>query len=166
MMKRKENEGNQLPNIVPVKWSAIYSKLTMDIEYNTFSWCGSHLCQVILKSFNAWQCYSLETYTLCTFYHFYGHKYLQAMRVTLTLEVGTWVLHTVTVRTRMCISNLSWKWVPSNWKSDLRVSLQHFQFCRVGLSWGVLYLSILEVGTWDLNATCRLHVEDIICYVI
>jgi hypothetical protein len=28
---------------------------------NTTSWCGRHLRQVILKSFNAWQCYSLET---------------------------------------------------------------------------------------------------------
>jgi hypothetical protein len=28
---------------------------------DTSFWCGIHLCQVILKSSNAWQCYSLET---------------------------------------------------------------------------------------------------------
>jgi hypothetical protein len=35
--------------------------LDMDLGYYTSSWCGRHYSQVILKSFNAWQCYSLES---------------------------------------------------------------------------------------------------------
>jgi hypothetical protein len=40
---------------------------------DTSSWCGRHLCQIILKSFNAWQCYSLQT-----------NLYLQTLRITIS----------------------------------------------------------------------------------
>jgi hypothetical protein len=63
----------------------------MDLGCDTSSWCGRHLYHVISKSFNVWQCYSLETDVSSK--SSYQQKYLQTIKGTLTLEVGTWVIY-------------------------------------------------------------------------
>jgi hypothetical protein len=49
----------------------------MSLSHDTSSWCGRQLCQVILKSFHAWQSYSTDK--MCIFYHTYSLHYFLSL---------------------------------------------------------------------------------------
>jgi hypothetical protein len=70
------------------KWKRTDGQRDISFSQDTLSWCGRHLCQVILKSLDAWQSYSPDT-NVCTINSCDNVK-LQNVSVTLTFEVRTW----------------------------------------------------------------------------
>jgi hypothetical protein len=50
-----------------VVWPWPLRKRRVILRRDTSAWCGRHLCLVILKSFNAWQSYSPDTYICIIF---------------------------------------------------------------------------------------------------